>query len=86
MNEIGNYILQAVNTIVEKKLGRLRYDKTCKSVILGKNEDGTYQVQYFGQSYNACNTIGVELCVGQPVWIKLPCGELSNIHICGTVR
>lgn len=83
MNEIGNSILKSINTILEERLKDLRYDKTFKSTVWGKNDDGTYQISYKNQLYNVCNALGTDLKPGQSVWVKIPGGIFRNMHICG---
>lgn len=83
MNEIGNSILKSINTILEERLKDLRYDKTFKSTVWGKNENGTYQISYKNQLYNVYNALGTDLKLGQSVWVKIPGGIFRNMHICG---
>lgn len=83
MNEIGNSILKSINTILEERLKDLRYDKTFKSTVWGKNDDGTYQISYKNQLYNVYNALGTDLKLGQSVWVKIPGGIFRNVYICG---
>lgn len=83
MSEIGTNIIKSINTILEEKLKSLKYDKTFKSTVWGKNEDGTYQISYMNQLYNVYNALGTDLPLGQSVWVKIPAGIFRNMHICG---
>lgn len=83
MNETGNSIIKIVNTLLEERLRSIKYDKTFKSTVWGKNEDGTYQISYKNQLYNVYNALGIELDLGQGVWVKIPGGIFRNMHICG---
>ena len=76
-------IVNKIVSIVENKNQKLKYDKTFKSTIWGKNEDGTYQISYMNQLYNVCNALGTDLELGQSVWVKIPSGIFRNMHICG---
>ncbi len=83
MSEIGTNIIKSINTLLEEKLKSLKYDKTFKSTIWGKNDDGTYQISYMNQLYNVYNALGTDLPLGQSVWVKIPAGIFRNMHICG---
>ena len=83
MNEIGNSILNSINTLLEERLKKLKYDRTFRSTVWGKNDDGTYQISYQNQLYNVCNALGTDLKLGQSVWVKIPGGIFRNMHICG---
>lgn len=69
--------------MIEDKTKKLKYDKTFKSTVWEKNEDGTYQISYLGQLYKVYNALGTELQLGQSVWVKIPSGIFRNMHICG---
>lgn len=83
MNSTGNSIIKIINTILEEQLKKLKYDKTFKSTIWDKNDDGTYQISYMNQPYNVYNALGTDLKLGQSVWVKIPCGIFREMHICG---
>lgn len=69
--------------MLDAKVKNLNYDKTFKGTIWGKNDDGTYKINYLGQQYNVRNALGTDLQPGQSVWIKIPGGIFRNMHICG---
>ncbi len=83
MSEIATNIIKSINTLLEEKLKSLKYDKTFKSTVWGKNDDGTYQISYMNQLYNVYNALGTDLPLGQSVWVKIPAGIFRNMHICG---
>lgn len=83
MNNTNNNILKAIEIMIDQKNQKLNYDKTFKSTIWGKNDDGTYQISYMNQLYNVYNALGTELELGQSVWVKIPSGVFRNMHICG---
>lgn len=64
-------------------LSQYQADHSFKSVVWGKNSDGTYQISYLGQKYNVPNAMGTELELGQSVWVKIPNGILRHMHIYG---
>ena len=76
-------LVNKIVSIIENKNQKLKYDKTFKSTIWGKNEDGTYQINYMNQLYNVYNALGTDLELGQSVWVKIPSGIFRNMHICG---
>lgn len=76
-------LVNKIVSIIENKNQKLKYDKTFKSTIWGKNEDGTYQISYMNQLYNVYNALGTDLELGQSVWVKIPSGIFRNMHICG---
>lgn len=83
MDGVKTSILKSINTIINRQLRNLKYDKTFKSTIWKKNDDGTYQISYKSQLYNVFNTLETDLKLGQSVWVKIPCGVLRDMHICG---
>lgn len=83
MNELSDSIIKIINTILDKRLETLKYDKTFKSTVWGKNDDGTYQISYMNQLYNVYNVLGTDLEPGQSVWVKIPSGIFRNMYICG---
>ena len=82
-NKALDVLVNKIVSIVENKNQKLKYDKTFKSTIWGKNEDGTYQISYMNQLYNVYNALGTDLELGQSVWVKIPSGIFRNMHICG---
>ena len=82
-NKAIDVLVNKIVSIVENKNQKLKYDKTFKSTIWGKNEDGTYQISYMNQLYNVYNALGTDLELGQSVWVKIPSGIFRNMHICG---
>ena len=76
-------LVNKIVSIIENKTQKLGYDKTFKSTVWGKNEDGTYQISYMNQLYNVYNALGTDLELGQSVWVKIPSGIFRNMHICG---
>ena len=83
MNGLGDSVIKIVNTILNERLKKLKYDKTFKSTIWGINSDGTYQISYMNQLYNIPNALGTDLQLGQSVWVKIPSGIFREMHICG---
>jgi len=78
-----NTIVNEVVKAIEKKNTKLYYDKTFPSVVYGVNEDGTYTIIKDKQKYEVKCAIGTTLSLGTHVWVKIPCGRLHDMHICG---
>lgn len=76
-------LVNKIISIVDKRNENLKYDKTFKSTVWGKNDDGTYQISYMNQLYNVYNSLGTDLQIGQSVWVRIPSGIFRNMHICG---
>lgn len=84
-NKALDMLINKIVSIVENIIEKLKFDKTFKSTVWGKNTDGTYQISYMNQLYNVYNALGTDLQIGQSVWVKIPSGILRNMHICGVI-
>ena len=82
-NKALNMLVDKIVSIVKDMMEQLKFDKTFKSTVWGKNPDGTYQINYKGQIYSVPNALGTTLSLGQSVWVKIPSGIFRNMHICG---
>lgn len=78
-----NTIVDEVLKAIDKKNSKLYYDKTFPSVVYGVNNDGTYTIIKDKQKYNVKCALGTTLSLGTHVWVKIPCGRLHDMHICG---
>ena len=93
MNDILNKDIEAVKLLVGQIVPIIKnhehdYDKTFLSVVKSvttKRTDTYYTVQdESGADRNIkCAIPNTQLAIGQSVWVKIPCGNLSNMHICG---
>jgi hypothetical protein len=83
-NDINNSILETIKMVIENT--KFKYDKTFKSRICEVNTNGTYKIVYMNQLYDVPNALGVDLEIGQSVWVKIPCGVFRNMHICGVCK
>lgn len=71
---------------IKKNQGNLKFDKTYKSVIKAITPKGYVILDRGGSERTVkCCIPGIELKVGQSVWVKEPMGDLKGIHICGIV-
>ena len=84
MSNISDEILKAIKYAVDRKA--VNCDKTYKSVIKNITPKGYVVLDNAGGERTVkCCIPGIELKVGQMVWIKEPMGKLNDIHICGIV-
>lgn len=73
-------IIDAINNLIEPKLGSLRYDKTFRAKIISDEGNNVYGVQINGKNYKAVYT-GEKIPVGQIVKVKAPLNNFSDIYI-----
>ena len=83
-NDINKSILETIKMVIENT--KLKYDKTFKSRICEVNTNGTYKIVYMNQLYDVPNALGMDLEIGQSVWVKIPSGVFRNMHICGVCK
>lgn len=74
-----NYIIQAINNIVEPKVSTLRYDKTYRAKVTQQVDAGIYMVQINGVEYKL--PYNGTLNVGDVVKVKAPLNNFSDIYI-----
>lgn len=80
-------ILKSIQIMIDEKVGAYKADRTFVSVIKKVNPNGTYVVldEAGGERNVKCCIPGVELKVGQRVYLLLPMGDLKRLHITGIV-
>ena len=79
-------ILKTIETMIDKKLDNYKADRTYRSVIKSINKKGYVIIDTTGSERTVqCCIPGVELRVGQSVYVKEPMGKLNDIHIVGVV-
>ena len=85
--DLGEQIIKSIQIIIDRKLSNYKSDRTFTSVIKKKNSNGTYVIldDSGGERTVKCCIPGLELKVGQSVWVKEPMSSLRDIHICGVV-
>lgn len=90
MNDILNKDIEAVRILVKEiasliKTHEHKYDKTFSSAIKSINKDNTYTIMDDGgvERKVKCSFPNAALKAGQYVWVKVPCGRLEDMHICG---
>ena len=80
MNNITNSILEAISTIVDSKLKKIKYDITVPGVIYGKVGQ-KYQVPYENHMKEVPSTVPSDLSIGTKVWLTIPSNNLRNMYI-----
>ena len=84
MNNISDEILKAIKYAVDRKA--VNCDVTYKSRIKTVNKKGYVVLDRSGSERTVkCCIPGLDIKVGQSVWVKEPMGKLSDIHIVGIV-
>ena len=84
MNSTSKNIIEAVETLLNSYNKKLRRDKTFKSTIWGVDESGlckTYKISYMNQTYFVPNGLGIDLSLGQSVWVTMPSGVFKDMYI-----
>ena len=80
-NKALDILVDKFKYMLEEFRRSLKFDKTFKTTIWGKNSDGTYQISYMNQKYNVPNLSGINLQLGQSVWVTIPSGIFRNMYI-----
>lgn len=84
--ELGREILKSMQIMIDRKLNNYKADRTYKTVIKDINKKGYVILDETGSERTVqCCIPGLELRVGQYVWVKEPMGDLRNLHIVGVV-
>lgn len=82
-DELNAYILEAIDTITNTKLSKLKFDKTYHSAIIGKeklnDQAYTYTVIINGTNYTVPSYD--DYPVGKQVWVRVPNGDFANLYI-----
>ncbi|MCX4343122.1 MAG: hypothetical protein OSJ53_04420 [Kineothrix sp.] len=90
MNEVLNEDIKAANMLarqiaaIVKNHGH-KYDRTFASAVKSINKDSTYTIMDDAGAERKvkCSLPNAALKTGQYVWVKVPCGRLEDMHICG---
>ncbi len=77
-------ILKSIQTMVDKSIINYKADRTYQSVIKRIDKKGYVILDEAGNERTVqCSMPGLELKVGQRVWVKIPMCDLKGMHICG---
>ena len=84
MRSVSDEILKAIEYALDKQT--VNCDKTYKSAIKEISNKGYIVIDRSGSERTVkCCIPGLDLKVGQSVWVKEPMGKLSDLHIVGVV-
>jgi len=77
-------ILKSIQTMVDKSIANCKADITYKSVIKEITPKGYVVLDRTGSERTVkCAIPNIELSKGQNVWVKMPQGQIKDMHICG---
>ena len=84
--DVKEEIFKSIQILVDKSMRTYKADRTYRSAIKAITPKGYIILDNSGSERTVkCCIPGVELKVGQNVWVKVPEGDLNGIHICGVV-
>lgn len=82
MSNIADEIIKTIKYAIDKKA--INCDRTFKSVIKQTTNKGYVILDESGtERVVKCCIPNINLKVGQMVWVKIPCGIIKNMHVCG---
>lgn len=88
IKKLKQELLNAIETIVNKKINDLSFDKTYSTVIVKKTrysaDKYTYTVKIGQNDYEI--TTKIIYSIGDKVRVKVPCGNWSGIYIEGKIE
>ena len=83
---LSEELLKTIQIMINRKLKNYRADRTYKTVIKRIEKNGYVITDETGQERTVlCGIPNVELRPMQSVYVKEPCGNLKELHICGVV-
>lgn len=82
--DIGKEIIKSIQTMIDRKLDNYKTDRTYRSVIKSITPKGYVIIDETGSERTVqCCIPGVSLKTGDSVLVKIPNGNLQQIHIAG---
>lgn len=79
-------IFKSIQTMVDRAVMNCKVDRTYKSVIKRITRKGYVVLDDAGSERTVgCCIPGLELRVGQMVWVTMPCGKLNEMFVSGVV-
>ena len=87
MKSIADEFIRTIQIMIDKKLENYKADRTYRSAIRGIDKKGYVIIDRGGREHVVkCCIPGIELKVGQQVWVKEPMGDIKGLHICGVIN
>ena len=85
MSNIADELLKTIKYAIDKKT--INCDRTYRTVIKRIEKNGYVITDETGQERTVpCGIPNVELRPMQSVYVKMPCGNLKELHICNVVE
>lgn len=79
-------ILKSIQSMIDKSIGNYKADRTFRTVIKKVTHKGYVILDESGSERTVgCCIPNVSLKAGQMVWVKVPCGNIRFLHVCGIV-
>lgn len=79
-------IFKSIQTMVDRAIANCKVDRTYRTVIKQVTPKGYIILDELGsERVVKCCIPNVSLNTGQMVWVKIPMGQIKNIHITGVV-
>lgn len=80
-------IFKSIQTMVDRAVANCKVDRTFKSVIKEIEPEGYVILDETGaKRIVKCCTPRLELRKMQNVWVKVPMGDIRNMHIVGVIE
>jgi len=78
-------ILKSIQIMVDKKISNYKTDRTFPSIIKQANSNNTYIILSEDGTERVIHSSipSLNLQTRTKVWVKIPCGNINNMHICG---
>ena len=76
-------IVECMSKLIDKKLETFQCTKVFPSTIYSVNADKTYTIIKDKNKYDVKNGLGVDLNIGQSVWVMIPNGKMKDMFVCG---
>ena len=84
--DLGEELLKTIQIMINRKLRKYKADRTYRTVIKRIDKNGYVITDEAGQERTVpCGIPNVELRPMQSVYVKIPCGNLKELHICNIV-
>lgn len=85
--DLGEELLKTIQIMINRKLRKYKADRTYRTVIKRIDKNGYVITDETGQERTVpCGIPNVELRPMQSVYVKEPCGNLKELHICSVIE
>lgn len=80
MKDIKQEVLNAIDILIDKKIDRLKFDKTVKGTIIKVLDNNYYEVNISGVVYKLKYTKEI-LKIHSSVWVLIPNNDYKSMFI-----